>query len=315
MEQSITPDEIIVCDDNSTDETINILSEYKRKWPNIFKIYQNENRIGYIKNFEQATKIASGDVIALCDQDDIWEKEKLKKQLKIVSEPNIGLVYHNSMMVDIALEPFNDLWSSLNPPYHPNNSHDSLEIFSELLVRNFVQGATIMFDSEFKEILYPFPAKIPHDYYMAIVFSLITNIKSIDEKLLLYRQHEDQVIGGKSIKRGYNYINDIKKLITVNRNKQYQDYERWNCLRNAILGIDPSEFNIKREIVIDKIDKRKEFSYNRYCIYKEDFDPIRKYTKFNENIRNELYSQYGTGKQMILKDFMGIWFGHFMAVN
>ena len=69
--------EIIIVDDNSTDETILILETYTKKYPNI-SIYKCESNLGYVKNFERGFKRAKGYFIAPSDQDDIWHKDKLR---------------------------------------------------------------------------------------------------------------------------------------------------------------------------------------------------------------------------------------------
>jgi glycosyltransferase involved in cell wall biosynthesis len=68
--QTIVPDEVIVVDDCSTDGTISILEEYKKKYG--LKYWVNEKNLGYNKNFEKAISLCTGDYIALSDQDDVW---------------------------------------------------------------------------------------------------------------------------------------------------------------------------------------------------------------------------------------------------
>ncbi len=64
--------ELIIVDDCSTDGTIEVLNQYK---PNaVVKIFQNERRLGVIKNFEKAISLCAGEFISLSDQDDIWKQ-------------------------------------------------------------------------------------------------------------------------------------------------------------------------------------------------------------------------------------------------
>ena len=67
--------EVIVCDDCSSDKTVEILDEYKEKYG--LKYYINEKNLGFKKNFEKAISLCSGDFIALADQDDIWIENKI----------------------------------------------------------------------------------------------------------------------------------------------------------------------------------------------------------------------------------------------
>src|SRR5476649_2579474 len=72
VNQTYRPIEIIVVDDCSTDDTFAILTEYAGRYPN-FKIYRNDVKLGFTANFEKAVKLCTGDLIALCDQDDLWD--------------------------------------------------------------------------------------------------------------------------------------------------------------------------------------------------------------------------------------------------
>ncbi len=76
--QSRQPDEIVVCDDGSTDETHAQLRQFvtESSIPVQFRI--NEKNLGSVKNFEQAIRLCTGEVIVLCDQDDVWREDKLK---------------------------------------------------------------------------------------------------------------------------------------------------------------------------------------------------------------------------------------------
>lgn len=72
IHQSLPVDEIIVCDDGSTDHTVELLKKYD------VTLIQNFQNLGYKLNFKQAMEKCNGDYIFLCDQDDIWEKDKVR---------------------------------------------------------------------------------------------------------------------------------------------------------------------------------------------------------------------------------------------
>src|ERR1700753_2011765 len=71
--------EIVVVDDRSADDTWQLLTGYANTYPQ-FKIHQNAQNLGFVKNFEHAASLCSGELIALCDQDDIWHPEKIALQ-------------------------------------------------------------------------------------------------------------------------------------------------------------------------------------------------------------------------------------------
>ena len=74
--------EIIVVDDCSTDATVDIIKLYRQKYGHI-KFYQNEAVLGPVKNFEKGMVLSAGEYISLCDQDDVWMPEKIKKIMDI----------------------------------------------------------------------------------------------------------------------------------------------------------------------------------------------------------------------------------------
>src|ERR1700693_843169 len=75
--QSLKPSELVVCDDGSTDETVSILQSFSAQAPFTVRIFQNEQRLGYQQNFIKAASLCKGALIAFCDQDDVWNDDKL----------------------------------------------------------------------------------------------------------------------------------------------------------------------------------------------------------------------------------------------
>lgn len=98
LAQTLLPNEIIVSDDNSTDDTWQILEEYKANYPNLFRIYQNENRLGAHRNFKHAFKYVTCDLVAPCDQDDIWLPEKLERCVAALQYNDISFVFCQEMI-------------------------------------------------------------------------------------------------------------------------------------------------------------------------------------------------------------------------
>ena len=111
INQTITDLEIIICDDKSTDNTIDIIHNIKDKR---IKLYQNNIQLGVVKNFEKAISLCNGEYIALSDQDDVWVEKKLEKQLNqyIIEREKRPtgplLLYHDLILVDKELEVLKD---------------------------------------------------------------------------------------------------------------------------------------------------------------------------------------------------------------
>ncbi|MER2290538.1 glycosyltransferase [Methylobacterium brachiatum] len=100
--QVCLPAELIISDDASTDDTIEIAEEFLRSAPFPVKIIQNQQRLGYGNNFIGATKQATGCYIAYCDQDDIWLPDKLQSALEAIEESGADLYVHGAILVDAA---------------------------------------------------------------------------------------------------------------------------------------------------------------------------------------------------------------------
>jgi len=92
--------EIIAVDDCSTDNTINILNQYAQQYKHM-KLIQNEQNLGYIKNFEKGMSLCQGSFIAPCDQDDVWVPTKISIMIENIGTYN--LAYCNSELVDAHL--------------------------------------------------------------------------------------------------------------------------------------------------------------------------------------------------------------------
>jgi glycosyltransferase involved in cell wall biosynthesis len=191
------PDEVIVCDDGSTDRTLAILTDFAATAPFPVTIYVNEERLGHVKNFEKAVGLCSGDVIFLSDQDDVWAPQKLERHESAHRDnPGAGVVFSDAALVDGELRPMGRrLWqhTGINP--RRQKMFMDGRAFDLLIKRHFVYGIMLSFRSEFRDVLIPFDLHYPHDDWIALVMSALTPFHMIDEPLVSYRQHANQLVG------------------------------------------------------------------------------------------------------------------------
>src|SRR4051812_8879073 len=80
--QTVMPDELVVCDDVSTDGTVSIIQEFAKSTAINVRLIVNECNLGFTRNFEQAIQHCTGDVIFFCDQDDVWFCQKIETMLR-----------------------------------------------------------------------------------------------------------------------------------------------------------------------------------------------------------------------------------------
>lgn len=223
VRQTRLPDELLVCDDNSTDMTVLIINDYTASAPFSIKLFKNDTNIGSTSNFEQAIRKCEGDIIVLSDQDDVWHQDKLTliEQVFLDSE-ELGAVFSNGNVVSSSLTPLGyTLWDTFYFNNRYKTSFKKGKAFEVLLNHNVITGATMAFRSNLRETILPIPPSWVHDAWIAIVISTRNNISFIDQCLIDYRQHNRQQIGGKL--KNLSESNNLARSVT-DYNTQIQQY-------------------------------------------------------------------------------------------
>ncbi|MEP6944386.1 MAG: glycosyltransferase family 2 protein [Acidobacteriota bacterium] len=196
--QSRLPDEIVIVDDDSSDDTGKIAFDFAKKSVVPVTIHINETNLGSTRNFEKAIELCSGDVIALCDQDDVWLPQKLTRmEHEFASDPRVGLVFSNAYLVDENLKHLRrDLWRETFRSRDRSrfSRGDAADV---LLQYNVVTGATLAFRAELRSLILPMPILrgLIHDGWIALIAAISSRIVALPEKLVKYRQHSSQQLG------------------------------------------------------------------------------------------------------------------------
>ena len=216
-EQTLKADEVVICDDNSSDNTVNVINEYKYKL-NV-KLTVNKINLGVTKNFEQAISLCEGDIIFLCDQDDVWHQDKIKIMSNRMVDETIGLCYCNGIVADENLKQIGShtLWGT----------SELVKVdFNKFSVYNLINycyftGMALCFRASLKQYFMPLSKNAVHDEWIAFIISFVAKIAFVKEELVIYRQHSNQQIGINSIKsskeiwrllRGYKIIKIEKEV-------------------------------------------------------------------------------------------------------
>jgi glycosyltransferase involved in cell wall biosynthesis len=198
--QTVAVGELVVCDDGSTDNTIEVIKSFAQTCSFPVTFHSNTVNLGSTKNFEKCLNLCSGDIIFLCDQDDKWREDKVEKQLAYFKEnPGKDAVFSDAMMIDNDSKPIGrTIWEEIEftatyqKKWLDGKAH-------EILFNGFVvTGATLAIRKSCLERLMPFPTHVEdliHDAWMAMVLSLEDKIGFIAENLISYRRHESQQVG------------------------------------------------------------------------------------------------------------------------
>lgn len=195
--QDRLPDELVVSDDGSTDETLAVVGAFARGAPFPVRVSRNDVNLGFAQNFARAISLCDGDLIALCDQDDVWRPSKLAMQEGVLAaHPAIGLVCSDADLVGEALQPVGlTLFGQLLLAPAERELIARGRATTVLLERNVAMGASTVFRSRFREAILPIPPGWHHDWWIALMASLQARVALLDEALLDYRQHGANALG------------------------------------------------------------------------------------------------------------------------
>jgi glycosyltransferase involved in cell wall biosynthesis len=243
FEQTYANIEIVAVDDCSTDNTVKILKEHASKHPNM-RVFVNERNLGFIKNFEHGCTLAKGDFIAFCDQDDYWDKDKIKKQVEAIGQH--AIVYCDSFVCDDKLQKTGTKISDL-VNFKSWNNCLQIAVFCRIYAH------AMLFKKDLFNAANPFLAVIPPDWWLPYLSTFQGGMKYLPEPLVLYRQHSANVtgvIGGKSKKQ--NNLGKAEK--TRLENKKIRT--RINAFRDAC----PAMYAAEKKVLSALAESYESFS-------------------------------------------------------
>jgi glycosyltransferase involved in cell wall biosynthesis len=197
VDQSRKPDELVVCDDCSTDATLEILRAFAARVPFPVRIVENETNLGSTRNFAKAIALCSGDLIALSDQDDVWRSRKLALQAEILDgDRTIGGVFSDGELIGEQSEPTGQsLWSSMGYTSAMQAHVEQDRTFEVLKKQYFVTGATLMFRSEMRRHFQEIPLIWIHDAWITWKLAIHSRLVGVASPLVGYRVHANNQVG------------------------------------------------------------------------------------------------------------------------
>lgn len=235
LEQTIPPDEVIICDDCSSDRTVEICRNFiENNGLSGWSIEENKKNLGYCRNFYHAIEKTAGDIIFLCDQDDIWDCNKLEIMLGIMqSRPELMLLSSRYRLVNGEGAAAENIYV---PHYVECFDGSLIPITAESLIgHSYIRGCSSCFRKELKELLAPVELSglLGHDWQLAMLAALSAEAAVINQPLMSYRCHDGNASFSEKPKRLIEKrIDGLKQ--SVNGHKLILEKAADTSLKNSI---------------------------------------------------------------------------------
>lgn len=288
LTQTRQPDEVIICDDASSDAPTEIIRNFiiinqLENW----QLEVNKQNVGYRKNFRELIAKAKGDCVFLSDQDDEWNEDKIERMLAVMeNNPNIWTLNSAVSLIDKTSSPIKCRLKKNR--YNCNffrycGKLDKIIFFDfhSIAQHNVSPGCSMCISQRAKNVFIAlYQGEIPHDYFLNLIASANNGCAFLNETLVQYRQHENNVIGAKSkIKRvRRNSVVDLKarlmeeKMVAIQKVSSYFDME----YNNQVIASN-------------------DFFHNMFSFYQNP-SPI----KLLKLYRTVEYMQYGEAKEKLV---------------
>lgn len=225
LEQSHTALNLIVTDDGSSDGTVDLIHNISKQDPRV-SCHVCNNAAGVVKNFNNGIQFNTADYILFCDQDDVWEKDKIELMLNEIREQEIingekvpCLGFSNLRIVDENLNLINDDFYNYSK-LDPNNNL----ALNYLTWRSSVYGCTVIMNSILLKMAGMVPEHIAmHDHWYAFQAARSGKIFYLARPLVNYRQHSANVVGAQQrstfarAKRVKKTLSGIKRSVVSAR--------------------------------------------------------------------------------------------------
>ncbi len=235
--QTYQPFELVITDDCSTDNTLELVEQFASVVNFPVSIYKNDRRLGYKDNFLNAASYCKGDLVAFCDQDDIWDSSKLARQVAYFANQEILLVTHQYELIDEQDTPLGIVFPKLK----------KVRIYRNLTADPFFTfyGMTLVFrrslmPENLLSLARPLDHSMPntpvsHDQFIPFLASVLGKIVFINEPLVRYRVHSRNTCGPQPVH------SIISRMLNITKNVE----ERSNYFRNTSFVLNSCAESLK----------------------------------------------------------------------
>lgn len=302
LQQTLLPQEIVVSDDGSSDDTVQIVQTTFAAWQAesmtrsvALRVLRHPTPLGVTANFEYALASCTGDLLALCDQDDLWQPGRLARMVaEFTCRPELQLLHTDARLVDANGETLGlTLLDTLGVSAADRASVHAGQAINAYLRRNIVTGATMMVRRELVERSRPFPSAWVHDEWMAMVAAATGVVDLIEEPLIDYRQHGAQQIGASTL----DAAGKRARLLAPRTERNARLLTRAEVLSERAPRLRPAVTSQILEAIAAKVaheQMRSALPAQR----------IRRIAPIVHGWRRGCYASYGLGIQDVLRDLL-----------
>ena len=292
--------EIVLSDDASGDGTVQLaertLAAHRSTdaaTPELV-VLRNPVALGVTANFAQALGAASGDLVALSDQDDVWHADRVARAVaEFASRPGLDLVAADARLVDEAGAPLGaTLLGTLGVDRAMVERLGTDAAFTELLRRNLLTGATMMVSRGLIERAAPFPASWVHDEWLAVVASVGGGLVMVPEPVIDYRQHGANQIGVERLGAG----GKVARLREPRTRRNARLLARAEALADRLPDLAPGDQRVADEVAAKLAHERMRQGIPAAR--------LRRIGPVWREWRRGAYGRYGLGAQDVLRDLV-----------
>lgn len=267
LTRTVLPDELVISDDASRDNTVSLARQFAKKAPFPVRILENGVRVGFAKNFERAIAACEGDIICLCDQDDIWLPSHVEELVKPFQREETVLVLSRSMHFR-RLDNGRELRWPIEGPWY--RRWDWQRCRKVGLIAGFVRhqvppfaGHGTAFRASLRATVLPVAADW-HDFWIDSLASALGDFWWVDEVLTHHRVHSRNTagyghrkalrskIGSQDPLAGSPFAKEIARLMQFIQRLDQERSSFWRAIRSrdeAARAVEALRF---REIVVSR---------------------------------------------------------------
>lgn len=263
--QSCPPDEVIIRDDCSTDNTCEVIRKFIENNHLDWVLVSGEKNLGFERNFTEALKLSTGDVIFLSDQDDVWHRDKIKNMSSVMNRYKQILCLNSSF---VCIDSEGRRIPSKHMPFTSNNGliigkiikKHSLSSFSaeEVLRYNISMGCTTAFRKELLNEFFLNAGEVPHDWLINVIAAQRGGLFFYNKELIKYRLHSNNTIG-----QDNRFIQEIESRDKLYKGiiKDYLFFQHANLIKSNdmlrnICREMKSFYKIRRKIIRNEFTVR-----------------------------------------------------------